>query len=145
MIGRCEEIENLYDTAGDCVHQAIGDKLPGGGKLAQLAAQLLEHTQSWFQKVHKHLDSELTKHSQMGIPAEDVLELLSKEVIIMYEQFHSIRRKRMDFTVKGSKVEYMVHCIWLTLQVHVSMDELVRDGLKYNSVILAAFVRFLTK
>ena len=31
MIGHCEEIENFYDTAGDCVYQAIGDKLPGGG------------------------------------------------------------------------------------------------------------------
>ncbi len=51
----------------------------------------------------------------------------------------------MDFTVKGAKIEYMVHCIWLTLQVHLSMDEFVRDGLKYNSAISAAFVWFLTK
>jgi hypothetical protein len=145
MIGRREEIENSYDTAGDCVRQAIGEKLPGGGKLAQLATRMLEHTQSWFQKVHTHLDSELTKLSQMGIPPEDALVLLSEEVIIMVERFHLIRRRRMDFTVKGSKVEYMVRCIWLTLQVYVSMDEFVRDGLKYNSAISAAFVRFLTK
>ena len=91
------------------------------------------------------MDSELTKLSQMGIPLEDALVLLSEEVIIMFERFHLIRRKRMDFTVKGAKVEYMVRCIWLTLQVHVSMDKFVRDGLKYNSAILAAFVRFLTK
>jgi hypothetical protein len=51
----------------------------------------------------------------------------------------------MDFTVKGAKVEYMVSCIWLTLQVHVSMDKFVCDGLKYNSAILATFVHFLTK
>ncbi len=87
--------------------------------MAQLTTQMLEHTQSWFQKVHKHLDSELTKLSQMGIPLEDALVLLSEEVIIMFERFHSIRRKRMDFTVKGAKVKYMVCCIWLTLQVHV--------------------------
>jgi hypothetical protein len=70
MIGRREEIKNSYNTAGDCVRQAIGDKLPGGGKLAQLATWMLEHTQSWFQKVHKHLDSELTKLSQMGITSD---------------------------------------------------------------------------
>ncbi len=145
MIGRREEIENSYNTAGDCVRQAIGDKLPGGGKLAQLATRMLEHTQSLFQKVHKHLDLELTKLSQMGIPLEDALVLLSEEVIIMFEWFHSIRRKRMDFTVKGAKFKYMVRCIWLTLQEHVSMDEFVCDGLKYNSAILAAFVCFLTK
>ena len=51
----------------------------------------------------------------------------------------------MDFMVMGAKVEYMVRCIWMTLQVHVSIDEFVRDGLKYNLAISAAFVRFLTK
>ncbi len=37
MIGRCEEIENSSKAAEDCVCQAIGDKLPEGGKLALLA------------------------------------------------------------------------------------------------------------
>jgi hypothetical protein len=69
---------------------------------------MLEHTQGWFQKVHKHLDSQLTKLSQMGISSEDSLILLSEEVIIMFKWFYSIRRKRIDFTVKGSRVEYMV-------------------------------------
>jgi hypothetical protein len=41
---------------------------------------MLEHTQGWFQKVHKHLDSELTKLSQMGISSEDSLILLLEEV-----------------------------------------------------------------
>jgi hypothetical protein len=145
MIRRREEIENSSKAVGDCVSQAIGDKLPKGGKLALLAIRMLEHTQGWFQKVHKHLDSELTKLSQMGISSEDSLILLSEEVIIMFEQFYSIRRKRMDFTVKGSRVEYMVRCIWLTLQGHVIMDEFVCNGLKYNLVISAVFVRFLTR
>ncbi len=143
MIGRREEIENSAEVAGDCVQQAIGDKLPGGGKLAQLAIWMMEHTQSWFQKVHKHLDSKLTKLNQMGILQEHTLVLLLEEVLIMFEQFYSIRQKRMDFTVKGLRVEYMVRCIWLTLKVHVQMDEFVHDGLKYNSAISAGFVQFL--
>jgi hypothetical protein len=145
MIGHCEEIENSFKAAGDCVRQAICDKLPKGDKLALLAICMLEHTQGWFQKVHKHLDSELTKLSQMGISLEDSLILLSEEVIIMFERFYSIRHKRMDFMVKGSRVEYMVRCIWLTLQVHVIMDEFVCNGLKYNSAISAVFMRFLMR
>jgi hypothetical protein len=143
MIGCRKEINNSAKVAGDHVQQAIGDKLPGGGKLSQLAIWMMEHTQSWFQKVHKHLDSKLTKLNQMGILQEHTLVLLLQEVLIMFEQFYSIRQKRMDFTVKGSRVKYMVRCIWLTLKVHVQMDEFVCNGLKYNLAISAAFMRFL--
>ena len=79
----------------------------------------------------------------MGITQVNVLVLLSEEVII-FESFNTIRCKRMDFRIKDIRVDYMVRCIWLALQVHVQMDEFVRDGLKYNSAILAAFVCFLT-
>jgi hypothetical protein len=39
----------------------------------------------------------------------------------------------------------MVRCIWLTLQVHMAMDDFVKDGIKYNLAILATFICFLTK
>jgi hypothetical protein len=106
---------------------------------------MLERTGAWIQTAHKHLNSELYKLTQMGIPGEDFLILLSEEVIIMFDRFYAIRHKRMDFTVRGAGVEYMVHCIWLSLQVHALMDEFVKDGMKYNPTILAAFVWFLTK
>jgi hypothetical protein len=106
---------------------------------------MLEWMGAWFQTVHKHLNSELSKLTQMGIPGEDALILLSKEVIIMFNCFYAIRRKHMDFMVKRVGVEYMVHCIWLSLQVHALMDEFVKDRMKYNPAISAAFVWFLTK
>jgi hypothetical protein len=51
----------------------------------------------------------------------------------------------MDFNVKSMCVEYMVCCIWLSMQVHMAMDTFVKDGMKYNPAISAAFVWFLTK
>jgi hypothetical protein len=51
----------------------------------------------------------------------------------------------MDFTVTGLRVDYMVRSIWLSLQVHMVMDEFTQNGLKYNLSISAAFMRFLTK
>jgi hypothetical protein len=80
----------------------------------------------------------------MGIPEGDVRVLLSEEIIIMFECFHAIRCKRFDFTVQGAGVEYMVCYVWLTLQVHVEMDEFVKNSLKENPTLLEAFVRFLT-
>ncbi len=61
----------------------------------------------------------------------------------MFLMIHGIRKQRMEFTLKGKHVEYMVRCIWLTLQAHAVMDGFVKRGLKYNSAISAAFIRFL--
>jgi hypothetical protein len=145
MDGHRVEMETSSETAGDCVQTGIADKLPAGSKLSQLAMKMLEHTQSWLSKVNKHLDYELTKLTQMHISPEEVLILLSEEVIIMFDRFYTIRRKRMEFIIKGTRVQYMVRCIWLTMQVHMAMDKFVCDGMKYNPAISAAFVCFLTK
>ncbi len=59
----------------------------------------------------KHLDSEFVHLTQVNILEEDTFILLSEEVIIMFDCFHGIRRKRMDFMVNGLQVEYMVRCI----------------------------------
>jgi hypothetical protein len=90
MDGCRVEIETSSETAGDCVRTGIADNLPVGSKLAQLATKMLEHTQSWLSKVNKHLDSELTKLTQMNISPEEALILLSEEVIIMFDRFYTI-------------------------------------------------------
>ena len=114
--------------------------------MVQLALRMLDHTLTWFSTVFKHLDSEFARLTQVNISEEETLILLLEEVIIMFDRFHAIRRKRMDFTVQGrTRVEYMVRCIWLSMQVHMVMDEFTANGMKYNSTILAAFMRFLTK
>ena len=63
----------------------------------------------------------------------------------MFLMIHDIRKQCMEFTLKGKRVEYMVGCIWLTLQAHAVMDGFVKRGLKYNLAIPVAFIRFLTK
>jgi hypothetical protein len=53
-----------------------------GCQLALLVPRMLEHMQSWFLMVHKHLDVELIKHTQMKINSKEALILLYEEVII---------------------------------------------------------------
>ena len=108
----------------------IEDKLPAGSQLAQLALHLLEHTSSWFSTVFKHLDSEFVRLTQVHISKKETLILLSEEVIIMFDRFHAIRRKRMDFTVNRNQVEYMARCIWITMKAHMVMDEFTQHGMK---------------
>jgi hypothetical protein len=47
--------------------------------------------------------------------------------------------------VNGLRVEYMVRCIWISMQVHMTMEEFTANGMKYNPSFLAAFMQFLTK
>ena len=145
MDGRRDEIELSLGTAADSIRTAIEDKLPAGSQLGQLALRMLDHTLNWFTTVFKHLDSEFAHLKQLNISEDETLILLSEEVIIMFDRFYAIRRKRMDFTDHSSHVEYMVRCIWLSMQVHMVMDEITANGMKYNSTILVAFMRFLTK
>jgi uncharacterized membrane protein YwzB len=82
----------------------------------------------------------------MGILEEEALILPSEEIIIMYNCFYAIQRKRMEFIVKGTRAHYMACCIlWLTMQIHMAMDNFVCNGMKYNTAISSAFIRFLTK
>jgi hypothetical protein len=71
--------------------------------------------------------------------------MLSEKVIIMFDCFHAIRRKIMDFMVNGSRVEYMVRCIWISMHVLMTMEEFTANGMKYNPSLSAAFMRFFTK
>jgi hypothetical protein len=90
MDGRHVEIEILLDTAMAGVRTAVEDKLPEGSQLSQLALRMLEHTLSWFTMLFNHLDMEFTLLTQVHISEEEMLILLSEEVIIMFDCFHAI-------------------------------------------------------
>jgi len=105
MDGRRDEIELSLGTAADSIRTAIEDKLPAGSQLGQLALRIFDHTLNWFTTVFKHLDSQFMCLTQVNISEDETLILLSKEVIIMFDRFYAIRRKRMDFTVHGLCVE----------------------------------------
>jgi hypothetical protein len=140
MDGRWVEMELSLDTAVAGMQTAMENKLPEGSLLSQLVTHLLKHTLQWLSIVFKHLDAEFTRLTQVNISKEETLILLSEEVIIMYDRFHAVRRKHMDFTVNGSHIEYMVWSIWIAMQVHMVMDEFTQDGMKYYSALSAAFV-----
>ncbi len=139
------EIERSLETAALVARTTVVEKLPGRWKLREVALSMIDRTLAWFNTVHCHLDAELLQLVQLHISEDECLILLSEEIIIMYTIIHDIRKQRMEFTLKGKHVEYVVRCIWLTLQAHTVMDDFVKRGLKYNLAISAAFIRFLMK
>jgi hypothetical protein len=81
------------------------------GKLREVALSMIGRTLAWFNTVHCHLDAELLQLSQLHISEDECLILLSEEIIIIFSMIHDIRKQRMEFTLKGKWVEYMVRCI----------------------------------
>ena len=63
----------------------------------------------------------------------------------MFSLVHNIRKKGLEFSLVCDPLEYMVRCIWLTIEIYGVMEEMIKHGISANSAINAAFVRFLTK
>jgi hypothetical protein len=146
MDGRRNKIKTSAATSAEIARGWISDKLPTGGKLAPLALKMMDRTVEWVHTVHKPLDMELSRLTQHHISKEESLILLLEEVIIVYARIHDIQKHLMEFTTHVNKVDYMVQCIWVTLQVHRVMQEFVQeDSLKSHPAIGSAFIWFLTK
>ena len=143
--GRRHDIETSLASAALVARATIDEKLPHRGKLREVALKMIDKTLNWYATVHRHFDAELQRLSQVHIPEDECLILLSEETILMFTMIHTIRKQRMEFTLKGKRVEYMVRCIWLTLKAHSVMEDFIKSGLIYNPTISAAFIRFLTK
>jgi hypothetical protein len=143
--GRRRRIEEKLLSAKIAVEVSIESKLLAGSKLCSLALAMVERTYNWYVVLHRHLDAELVRLTQMKLDTEALLVLLSEEVIIMFTLAHNIRKRGLEFSVTVDPLEYMVRCIWLTLEIHSVMEEMIKHGLGANGAINAAFVRFLTK
>jgi hypothetical protein len=105
--GRRHEIERTLKTAALVTRTTIDEELPGrGGKLREVALSMIDRTLAWFNTVHRHLDAELLQLLQLHISEDECLILLSEEIIIMFLMIHDIRKQRMEFTLKGKRVEY---------------------------------------
>jgi hypothetical protein len=140
------KIETSAATSAEIANMWVTDKLPLDGKLAPLALKMIDRMVEWIHKVHKHLDLEYTKLTQQHILKEDVLILLSKELIVMFTRIQAVRMQWMEFVVShANKVDYMARCIWITCQVHRVMQKFVQGGLHRNAAIATAFMRFLVK
>jgi hypothetical protein len=142
--GRHQRIEEKLLTARIAAIAAIESKLKDGSKLRMLALSMVDKTYNWYVVLHRHLDAELVRLTQMKLDLESLLVLLSKEVIIMFTLVHNIRKKGLEFSLACDPLDYMVQCIWITIKIHGAMEAMIKNGISSNSAINAAFVRFLT-
>ena len=63
----------------------------------------------------------------------------------MYTLVHNVHKRVLEFAMTCDPLDYMVRCIWLTIEINGVMEDMIMHGLSSNGAINAAFLRFLTK
>lgn len=142
--GQRHKIEEKVNTAKMSAIASINARLPIGSTLRALALFLVDRAVLWYTDLHRHLDNDLQRLTQMGLDKEAVLVLLSEEIIILYTLVHNVRKKGQEFTVSCDPMDFMVQCVWITLECHGAMDDEIKNGISSSGAINSAFVRFLT-
>ena len=142
--GQRHKIEEKINTAKMTVNASINGRLPVGSKLQQLAFLLVDLSVTWYVELHRHLDNDLQRLTQMGLEKEAVLVLLSEEIIILFTLVHNVRKKGQEFSASTDPKTFMVQWIWLTLECHSAMEAEIKNGISSSGAINSAFVRFLT-
>ena len=143
--GARHKIEDQNNTARLAVLATIDAKLARGSVLHALALHLVDKTISWNVELHRHVDAELNRLTQMGLNKEAVLVLLTEEVLILFKLVHNVRKTGQAFSVAADPKEFMLQCLWVTLGCHAAMEEGVKNGISTNGAINSAFVGFLTE
>ena len=142
--GQRHKIEEKINTAKLGVIVSINGRLPVGSQLQKLAFLLVELSVTWYVELHRHLDNDLQRLTQMGLEKDAVLVLLSEEVIILFTLVHNVRRTGQEFSTSTDPKTFMIQWIWLTLECHSAMEAEIKNGISSSGAINSAFVRFLT-
>jgi hypothetical protein len=143
--GSRHKIEDQNNTARLAVLASIDAQLARGSVLHALALHLVERTTSWNVELHRHIDSELNRLTQMGLNKDAVLVLLTEEVLILFKLVHNVRKTGQAFSMSTDPKDFMLQCLWVTLGCHAAMEEGVKNGISTNGAINSAFVSFLTE
>jgi hypothetical protein len=143
--GSRHKIEDQNNTARLAVLASIDAQLARGSVLHALASHLVERTTSWNVEVHRHIDAELNRLTQMGMDKDSILVLLTEEILILFKLVHNVRKTGQAFSMATDPKDFMLQCLWVTLGCHAGMEEGVKKGISTNGAINSAFVGFLTE
>jgi hypothetical protein len=143
--GSRHKIEDQNNTARLAVLAAIDAQLVRGSLLHSLALHLVERTTAWNVEVHRHIDAELNRLTQMGMNKDGVLVLLTEEIIILFKLVHNVRKTGQAFSMATDPKDFMLQCLWVTLGCHAAMEEGIKNGISTNGAINSAFVGYLTE
>jgi len=136
-------IGTSLDTARQSAESYIEDHLPDG-KLKNLAKAMVENTCNFYSKLHSFFETEMRELTQIKLPHDEVLKLLSEYVIILCDRLFRLRQNVREFTVNMPLVDYMSRVIWVSLLVNQEMANMLKGQLKYEAVLSTAYMRFLT-
>ena len=142
--GESQKIKSTLRTASATAKTYADNNLPLG-QARELAKELISVSVDFHEKLHSHFEDEVTKLTQMGIPGDDALLLVSEQYTLIFDRMFDVRKLMTEYSTDVDEVSYLVDSLWITLKTHMVMAAFVENGLKYNTTISASFIRFLTR
>lgn len=143
--GKAKAITQALSLSRTNVKKYIRDHLKKGGTLATLAGEMEKAAAEFHTTLHTHMLNESTTLIELGIEEGEVCELLSEELILIFDRLFKCRTTVMEWDPNMDQVEYTTRVLWASLACLAKAEEFTRDGLAYHPIISAAFIRFLTK
>ena len=111
-----------------------------------MARDMASASSDFHDKLHAHFEDEITKLTQLDIPENKALELVTEQFSLIFDALFECRQAVLAYTGQAEdKVTHMVRCLWITLNTHMKMEVFIKNGLKFDPIISASFIRFLTK
>ena len=88
--GRRHEIEWSLKTVALVSRTTVNEKIPGHGKMREVALSMINRTLAWFNMVHCHLNAELLQLAQLHISEDECLILLPEERAVLIKKLEKI-------------------------------------------------------
>lgn len=142
--GRKSLLKAVKGALGNC-RQYIEDFIPAG-KFKDLMVLMANRSSEWWIALVAYIEDELITLNQFGTSDEDkVYMLVCDELQIMLRKMFEPHMKMLSFSGKVDHKVYLAKAIWVTMQVHMIMDEFEELGFGSHVLISSLFTRFLAE
>ena len=121
--GERQKIQKTLRLCKKNVTKYADDQIPAG-ELRDMARDMASASSDFHDKLHAHFEDEITKLTQLDIPENEALELVTKQFSLIFDGLFECRQAVLSYTGEDEdKVAHMVRCLWITLNTHMKMDD----------------------
>lgn len=143
--GYRRQYEKAVQSGNQTAMNYIQQHTPVRSRFRELCVHLLQETNSWLGRLETHINNELKRVQQYGIPEARAFTLVSDEVNIIFKAIWSKRQLMQEFSAGMDLTVYLARAVWTTMEAHMVMKEFSDAGFGVHTQISSLFTRFLAE
>lgn len=143
--GYRRQYEKAVQSGNQTALKYIQQHTPTRSRFRELCLHLLQETNSWLGHMEQHINNELKRVQQYGIPEARAYTLVSDEVNIIFKAIWNKRQLMQEFSKGMDLTVYLARAVWTTMEAHMVMKEFSDAGFGVHTQISSLFTRFLAE